>query len=98
LLRRNENRGFLENAQGRMRDQCRLMEEQGSRTDKPMKPQVVAWELSKRFSDTAIVSSDSGTIAILFARQMTVEVSVESYTPRNSYLDRQNSRCFASLS
>jgi hypothetical protein len=27
-----------------------------------MKPQVVAWELGKRLSDTAIVSSDSGTI------------------------------------
>jgi pyruvate dehydrogenase (quinone)/pyruvate oxidase len=31
---------------------------------------VVAWELGKRLSDTAIVSSDSGTIATWFARQM----------------------------
>src|SRR6266508_2777626 len=63
LLRRNEDRGFLEKAWERMRDRHRPIEEQGSRTDKPMKPQVVAWELSKRLSDTAIVSSDSDTLA-----------------------------------
>jgi pyruvate dehydrogenase (quinone) len=46
------------------------MEERGTRQDRPMKPQVVAWELGKRLSDTAIVSSDSGTIATWFARQV----------------------------
>jgi pyruvate dehydrogenase (quinone)/pyruvate oxidase len=35
-----------------------------------MKPQVVAWELGKRLSDHAIISSDSGTIATWFARQI----------------------------
>jgi pyruvate dehydrogenase (quinone)/pyruvate oxidase len=35
-----------------------------------MKPQVVAWELSKRLSDDAIVSCDSGTITTWFARQI----------------------------
>jgi pyruvate dehydrogenase (quinone) len=35
-----------------------------------MKPQVVAWELGKRLSDTAIVSCDSGTIATWWARQI----------------------------
>jgi pyruvate dehydrogenase (quinone) len=64
-----------------MRDWLRLMEEQGSRADKPMKPQAVAWEFSKRLSDTAIVSSDSGMIAIWFARQMPVKVSVENDAP-----------------
>src|SRR5258706_7246125 len=48
------------------------MEEVGSRKDKPMKPQVVAWELGRRIADDAIVSSDSGTIATWFARQMPV--------------------------
>src|SRR5207302_2835203 len=44
--------------------------EQGTRSDTPMKPQVVAWELSKRLREDAIVSSDSGTIATWFARQI----------------------------
>ena len=38
--------------------------------DMPMKPQVVAWELGGRLTENAIVSSDSGTIATWFARQI----------------------------
>jgi pyruvate dehydrogenase (quinone)/pyruvate oxidase len=48
------------------------MEEVGSRKDKPMKPQVVAWELGCRIADDAIVSCDSGTVATWFARQIPV--------------------------
>ncbi|HEY0072236.1 MAG TPA: thiamine pyrophosphate-dependent enzyme [Chloroflexia bacterium] len=70
MLHRKEERSFLEEAQEGMREWWKLMEEKGTRQDKPMKPQVVAWELGKRLSDTAIVSSDSGTIATWFARQI----------------------------
>jgi pyruvate dehydrogenase (quinone)/pyruvate oxidase len=70
LLRRNENRGFLETAQKGMQEWRQLMEERGTRPDKPMKPQVVAWELGKRLRDDAIISCDSGTIATWFARQI----------------------------
>jgi pyruvate dehydrogenase (quinone)/pyruvate oxidase len=72
LLKRNKNRGFLESAQAGMRDWWRLMEERGTREDKPMKPQVVAWELGKRLPNNAIVSCDSGTIATWWARQIPV--------------------------
>jgi pyruvate dehydrogenase (quinone) len=48
----------------------RLMEERGTRTDKPVKPQVIAWELGKRLPNNAIVSCDSGTIATWWARQI----------------------------
>ncbi len=73
LLERNENRGFLQKAQEGMRDWWRLMEERATRQDKPMKPQVVAWELGKRLRDDAIISCDSGTIATWFARQIPVK-------------------------
>jgi pyruvate dehydrogenase (quinone)/pyruvate oxidase len=69
-LQRNENRRFLEAAQTGTQEWWKLMEERGTRADRPMKPQVVAWELGKRLSGNAIVSSDSGTIATWFARQM----------------------------
>jgi pyruvate dehydrogenase (quinone)/pyruvate oxidase len=46
------------------------MEERASRADRPMKPQVVAWELGKRLAENAIVSCDSGTVATWFARQI----------------------------
>jgi pyruvate dehydrogenase (quinone) len=70
LLGRNGKSDFLETAQKGMKKWWQLMEERGTRKDRPMYPQVVAWELNRRLSDTAIISSDSGTIATWFARQM----------------------------
>jgi pyruvate dehydrogenase (quinone) len=46
------------------------MHERGTRTDMPMKPQVVAHHLNKLLADDAIVSSDSGTIATWSARHI----------------------------
>src|SRR5437763_1564881 len=70
LLQRKENRRFLETAQKGMGKWWQIMEEQATRMDKPMKPQVVAWELGKRLREDAIVSCDSGTISTWFARQI----------------------------
>lgn len=68
LLRRNEDRSFLETAQKRMQSWNELMKERGTRMDKPMKPQVVTFHLNHLLRDDAIVSSDSGTIATWSAR------------------------------
>src|ERR671923_1225022 len=46
------------------------MGEYATRMDTPIKPKVVAWKLGKRLRDDAIVTSDSGTIATWFARQI----------------------------
>src|SRR2546421_978659 len=62
LLRRNEDRSFLQAAQAGMKDWRHMIEKSGTRRDKPMKPQVVAWELGKLLRSDAIVSCDSGTI------------------------------------
>ncbi len=70
LIKRNENRQFLSDAQAGMRDWWKLMERRGTATATPMKPQVVAWELGKRLGSDAIVSCDSGTISTWFARQI----------------------------
>jgi pyruvate dehydrogenase (quinone)/pyruvate oxidase len=70
LLRRKDDRSFLEKAQKGMREWWKLMEARGTRQDKPMKPQVLAWELGKHLRDDAIVSSDSGTITTWWARQI----------------------------
>ncbi len=72
-LRRQEDRSFLETAQKGMREWWDLMKQRGTRRDTPMKPQVVAWELGQRLRDDAIISSDSGTIATWFARQIPVK-------------------------
>jgi pyruvate dehydrogenase (quinone)/pyruvate oxidase len=70
LLEKNDDRSFLKQAQDGMKSWWAAMEEYGTRQDKPLKPQLVAWELGKRLSDSAIVSADSGTIATWWARQI----------------------------
>jgi len=70
LLKKKEDRSFLKAAQAGVKDWWEVMEKRGTRKDKPMKPQVVAWELGKRLRDNAIVSSDSGTITTWWARQI----------------------------
>lgn len=70
LLKKNQHRSFLEKAQEGMKDWWKVMEERGTRRDKPMKPQVVAWELGKRLPSNAITTCDSGTITTWWARQI----------------------------
>ena len=73
LLKRNQSRSFLEKAQSGMKDWWKVMEERATRQDKPMKPQVVAAELGKRLSSTAITTCDSGTITTWWARHVRVK-------------------------
>jgi pyruvate dehydrogenase (quinone) len=73
MLRRRDDRRFLEAAQRGMKDWWALMEERGTRPDVPMKPEVIAWELGKRLRDDAIVCCDSGTIATWWARHIPVK-------------------------
>ena len=70
LLTRKEDRGFLQKAQARMKDWNELMEERGTRTDLPMKPQVAAHALNKLLADDAIVISDCGTVTTWAARHL----------------------------
>lgn len=68
LLEHKPDRRFLEQAQERMTKWNELMELRGTRTDLPMKPQVITYQLSKLLNEDAIVSADSGTIATWAAR------------------------------
>lgn len=68
LLPRNDDRSFLEQAQQDMREWNALLEERGSRTTLPMKPQVVSWNLSQLLDDNAIICGDSGQVTTWVAR------------------------------
>lgn len=70
LLQHKEDRRFLETAQQSMKEWRELMQERASRTDRPMKPQVVAHQLGQRLPDNAIVACDSGTISTWWARHI----------------------------
>jgi pyruvate dehydrogenase (quinone) len=72
LLKGNEDDKFLKQVRAGMQEWWKLIEKQGTRRDQPMKPEVVAWELGQRLSDSAIVASDSGTITAWWARYIPV--------------------------
>src|SRR5579871_2011711 len=72
FLPQKEDGSFLEKSQRRMESWRKLMDERGTRPDKPMKPQVVTYELSKMLNNDAIVISDSGTIATWSARYVDI--------------------------
>ena len=68
LLERKKDRKFLEKAQEASADWKESLQRLATRDEKPMKPQLLAAELGKRLTDDAIVSADSGTITVLWAR------------------------------
>ena len=68
MIEHKKSRSFLEKSQKRMAAWNELMEKRGTRSDMPMKPQVVTYELNKLLDSDAIVCSDSGTIATWTAR------------------------------
>ena len=72
LIEAKSDQSFLKEAQDNMRDWNELLKIRGTRTDAPMKPQVVAYELNKLLRDDAIVSADSGTIATWAARYIQI--------------------------
>ncbi len=94
LLDQKSDRSFLAHAQKGMAEWRALMEERGTKRDQPMKPQVVAWELGKRLSDKAIVSSDSGTISTWFARQIQAKRG-QQFSLSGTLASMANGLCYA---
>ena len=76
-LLKKKNSKFLKKSQERMKTWNELMQERGTRTDMPMKPQVVTYNLNKLLEDDAIVTADSGTIATWSARQIEIRGTMQ---------------------
>jgi pyruvate dehydrogenase (quinone)/pyruvate oxidase len=72
LLSPKGNRRFLEKSQKGMQGWNELMKERGERSESPIKPQRVAWELSKLAASDAIISCDTGTITSWIAQEFTL--------------------------
>src|ERR687888_684756 len=70
LLNQKDNREFLKSKQHAMKDWNRLLEEKSTRTDKPIKPQVIAKAVSDELDDNAIISVDCGTNTSWAARHI----------------------------
>jgi pyruvate dehydrogenase (quinone) len=72
LLRQKENLDFLRSKQQAMKNWINLLNERSTRTDKPIKPQVIAAAVSAELKDDAIISVDSGTITSWAARYINI--------------------------
>jgi pyruvate dehydrogenase (quinone) len=72
-LSQKEDHKFLDKIQKEVKEWRKLMQERATRTDVPMKPQVIAHELGKRLRENAIVSCDSGTNTTWWARHIPVK-------------------------
>jgi pyruvate dehydrogenase (quinone)/pyruvate oxidase len=66
----HDDRSFLTAAQDGMAEWRDLLTERATRTDMPMKPQVVVHHLDGLLRDNAIVAVDSGTITAWVARHV----------------------------
>jgi pyruvate dehydrogenase (quinone) len=73
LIQWKQDRSFLENAQEKMRRWNELLREHGTRSDKPLKPQVVAHHLNQFLDEDAIICSDTGTVTTWAARYIEVK-------------------------
>ena len=73
LLEQKSDSSFLRDMQNKMEDWWSLMKNRGTRTDFPLKPQVVPWTLSDLLADDAIVCSDSGTVTTWGARYVKIK-------------------------
>ena len=77
FLQPKQDRSFLERCQRRMQSWNKLMEERGTFMEKPMKPQVVTYQLNKLLDPDAIVIADSGTIATWTARYIDIRADMQ---------------------
>ena len=69
-LERKKDRSWRDEIESGVRDWWKLMEERAMLDADPINPQRVFWELSKRLPDGAILTSDSGSAANWYARDI----------------------------
>ncbi|ALA59619.1 thiamine pyrophosphate-dependent enzyme [Nitrospira moscoviensis] len=77
LVRHKPHRDFLSRTQDKMRRWNELMAERGTRTDMPMKPQVIAHRLNDVLADDAIICCDTGTVTTWAARHIKIRGTME---------------------
>jgi pyruvate dehydrogenase (quinone) len=72
LLERKSDPSWREQLEGEIKDWWKVLEARAMNEAKPINPERVFWELSPRLPDNCILSSDSGSAANWFARDLKV--------------------------
>jgi pyruvate dehydrogenase (quinone) len=78
LLEPKRDRSWRERIEREVADWWRLIEARAHAEANPINPELVFWELSKRLPDDAIVTSDSGSAANWFARDIKVRQGMQA--------------------
>lgn len=73
LILQKENNDFLKSMQSKVQEWWKLMDFRATRTEKPIKPQVIPHILSGLLDDDAVVCTDSGTITTWAARYIKIK-------------------------
>jgi pyruvate dehydrogenase (quinone) len=81
LLRRKTDRGFLTEAQGRMRDWNALLDRIEATSRTPLRPQMVIRALSDALADDAIVTLDCGANTHFAARHLRLRAGHRLISP-----------------
>ncbi|WP_342712811.1 thiamine pyrophosphate-requiring protein [Bradyrhizobium sp. B124] len=69
-LQQKSQDGWRKSIEGKVREWWTTLEDRARQPAKPVNPQRVCWELSPRIPDRAIITSDSGSCANWFARDL----------------------------
>ena len=77
LLEQKQDKSFLEKSQSRMKKWNGFLHAQGTRMDKPLKPQVVAFQLSSLIDDNCIICTDTGTVTTWAARHIMIREGMQ---------------------
>lgn len=72
LLQRKTDRSWREQIEKNVQEWWKVLEARALNEAKPINPQRVFWELSKRLPERCILSSDSGSAANWFARDLKI--------------------------
>jgi len=75
LVQHKTDRSWREQIEGEVAEWWRLMEDRAMQDADPINPQRLFWELNKYLPDDAIISSDSGSAANWFARDLKLKPS-----------------------
>ena len=72
LLQRKEDRSWRQHLETEVKEWWQVLEARAMQDANPINPQRVFWELSPRLPDNCILSSDSGSAANWFARDLRI--------------------------
>ena len=79
LLRRKDDRGWRERVESSVTDWWRVVEERAALEADPINPQRVVWELNAFLPDDAIVTADSGSSTVWWARTLRLRAGMDAF-------------------